>query len=386
MKRAQVFACLLLLLCLPALAHATSLQAKVVEIVDGNTMIVINVNRRIKIVLKASAAPEDAQAFGDVARQHLADLVLGKEVLVDYTELGRDGHLVAKVFCNEMDVGQQMIRDGVAWYDRVYEKDLSQLEQQLYEESERAARREHRGLWQEAAPVAPWQFRLAQNAKPPQTALKTVAASAQIGPAQPASARTASALRSGEMGSSRRLRWQKLAPPGEYFSVLIPDEGQQYTSKIPSPPGAQIDTEFFIVNYNGVNYMMMWSTGVDRKRYSIDGIFDLSIAGFKDGLRQLVKRLGPGFACEVNYDKDINMGEYSGRQYTISSCAVPGVMRMFYKINGPKIKLYMASTMLGLEGNPVVDQFFDSFKINKEKNGANADERPSDARPSLDHK
>jgi endonuclease YncB( thermonuclease family) len=384
MKRVQVFACLLLL-CLPALARATSLQAKVVEIVDGNTMIVINVNRRIKIVLKGSDAPEDAQAFGDVARQHLADLVLGKEVLVDYTELGRDGHLVAKVFCNEMDVGQQMIRDGVAWYDRAYEKDLTQLERQLYEESEQAARNEHRGLWQEAAPVAPWQFRLAQNAKPQQNT-KTLASNSQSGPAQPASARTASALRSGEMGSSKRLRWQKLAPPGEYFSVLIPDEGQQYTSKIPSPPGRQVETEFFIVNYNGVNYMMVWSTGVEHKRYSVDDIFDMSIAGFKDGLRQLAKRLGPGFACEVNYDKDINMGEYSGRQYAISSCAVPGVMRMFYKINGAKIKLYMASTMLGIEGNPVVDQFFDSFKINQERNSANAGERPSDARPSLDHK
>jgi endonuclease YncB( thermonuclease family) len=385
MKRVQVFACLLLL-CLPALARATSLQAKVVEIVDGNTMIVINVNRRIKIVLKGSDAPEDSQLFYDVARQHLADLVLGKEVLVDYTELGRDGHLVAKVFCNEMDVGQQMIRDGVAWYDRAYEKDLSQLERQLYEESEQAARSEHRGIWQEAAPVAPWQFRLAQNSKAPQADSKTVAANSQIGPAPPASARTATALRSGEMGSSKKMRWQKLAPPGEFFSVLIPDEGQQYASKIPSPPGTQIETEFFLVNYKGVNYMMMWGTGVGHKRYSVDEIFDMSIAGFKDGLRQLVKRLGSGFACEVNYDKDISMGEYSGRQYSISDCAVPGVIRMFYKINGTKIKLYLASTMLGHEGNPVVDQFFDSFKISRERNSAAADERPSDARPSLDHK
>jgi endonuclease YncB( thermonuclease family) len=386
MKRVQVLACLLLL-CLPALARATSLQAKVVEIVDGNTMIVINVNRRIKVVLKGSDAPEDSQPFGDVARQHLADLVLGKEVLVDYTELGRDGHLVAKVFCNEMDVGQQMIRDGVAWYDRTYEKDLSELEQQLYEESELAARSEHRGLWQEAAPVAPWQFRLAQqNTRQTQTSSNSVAANSQIGPVQAGSARPARALRTGELGYGMRLKWQKLAPTDEYFSVLIPEEGQRYSGKLPKTQGLPLDLEFVVVNYNGVNYMVNWMTVENRTHPSVETLFERSVEGFKESLDQMGKRLGPSYACELNYDKDISLSGVPGRQYSVNSCAVPGVVRIYYKVNSGKVKMYLAATTLGIEGNPLVDQFFDSFRISAERNSAAADEQPSGSTPSLNHR
>jgi endonuclease YncB( thermonuclease family) len=367
MKRSLAFACLLLL-CLPALANANSLQAKVVEIVDGNTMIVINVNRRIKVVLKGSDAPEEGQPFGDVARQHLADLVLGKEVLVDYTELGRDSHLVAKVFCNEMDVGEQMIRDGVAWFDRTYEKDFSELERQLYDESEQAARGEHRGLWQETAPVAPWQFRLAQNSKPAQPIQNASSSNSQSGQAQAGSNRPARALRTGELGYGMRLKWQKLAPTGEYFSVLIPEEGQRFASKLPATQGLPLTLDFVMVNYNGVNYMVQWMTVENRTHPSVERLFERTIEGFKESLSVLVKRFGPTYACDVSYDKDISLSSVPGRQYSVNSCAVPGVVRIYYKVNNDKVKMYVAATMLGVEGNPLVDQFFDSFRISMDRN------------------
>lgn len=386
MKRFIVLGCLLLLFFfvgLPARVRASSLQAKVVEIIDGDTMVVINVNRRIRVALKGSDAPEERQRFGDVARQHLSDLILDQEVLVDYTELGQGGSLlVAKVFRGQMDVGQQMIRDGVAWYDRRYERDLSELERRLYEESEAAARGEHRGLWQDASPVAPWTYRLAQNSgQAQQGAAQTATANSTAGPT--IRGRVAGGLRSGEMGSVKRMRWQRVAPAGEYFSVLMPDEGQQYTSKIPPPPGKRMEIELSIVNYNGVIYMVHWMTFVDRAHPSVDRMFEQSIAGFQESLRQLVKRYGPGFACEVSYDKDISLGGVPGRQYSVSKCSVPGVVRIYYKVSGSQVKMYVATTMLGLEGNPVVDRFFDSFRISKERNSGSADERPTLAGESI---
>jgi uncharacterized repeat protein (TIGR01451 family) len=52
-----------------------------------------------------------------------------------------------------------MVRDGAAWYDKSKASRLSELERQRYADSEQAARNEHRGIWQESKPVAPWDFR-----------------------------------------------------------------------------------------------------------------------------------------------------------------------------------------------------------------------------------
>jgi hypothetical protein len=158
----------------------------------------------------------------------------------------------------------------------------------------------------------------------------------------------------------------------------MPDEGQQFTSKIPSPAGMKLEIEVSFVNYNGVVYMMHWITGRERTHPSVDQMFEQSIAGFKESLRQLAKRYGPRYACEVSYDRDISLGSVSGRQYSVSACALPGVVRIYYKIlSGNQVKMYVVSTMLGLEGNPVVDRFFDSFKVSKEPNTGAEDQRPT---------
>jgi hypothetical protein len=288
-----------------------------------------------------------------------------------------------------MDVGQQMIRDGVAWYDRTYEKDLSELERRLYEESEQAARTEHRGLWQEAAPVAPWQFRLARNARPAQNPAQNgsqaVAANSQAGPAQAGSTRTARALRTGELGYGMRLKWQKLAPAREYFSALVPEEGERYAGRIPTPQGLPLDLQFVVVKYGGVSYMVNWMTVENRTHPSVETLFERSVEGFKETINAMAKRFGKGYACEVNFDKDISLSGVPGRQYSINSCDFPGVVRVYYKVNMGKVKMYLAATMFGMEGNPLVDQFFDSFRISAERNSASADEKPSDSQPSLDH-
>jgi endonuclease YncB( thermonuclease family) len=163
MKRTVVIACLLFLS--PVLANASALQALVVEVRDGNTLVAVNVNRTLNIRLKASDAPELKQAYGDVARQHLSDLVLNQQVSIEISGVGKDGFFIGRVYRDEMDVCQQMIRDGVAWYDKNYDSELSELERRLFAESEQAARDERRGIWQDASPLPPWAFRKAEAAR-----------------------------------------------------------------------------------------------------------------------------------------------------------------------------------------------------------------------------
>lgn len=52
-----------------------------VRVRDGQTLVVIAANgQKLNIVLKGVDAPELEQEFGDVAREHLAKLVLNKAV------------------------------------------------------------------------------------------------------------------------------------------------------------------------------------------------------------------------------------------------------------------------------------------------------------------
>src|SRR6185436_5741433 len=73
--------------------------------------------------------------------------------------------LEARVFLNDIDVGSQMIRDGVAWYDTTVITGLSVGDQNIYAQCEQAARSEKRGLWADQNPVSPWEFRKAEAAK-----------------------------------------------------------------------------------------------------------------------------------------------------------------------------------------------------------------------------
>src|ERR1041384_2931660 len=95
-----------LLLSLVAIVQAATLQAKVTEVQSGNTIVVSNINRPLKVRLKGIAPPEVGQPFSNAARDHLKALVMDKAVFVEYTDLS-DGYLQAKVSLNQIDISSQ---------------------------------------------------------------------------------------------------------------------------------------------------------------------------------------------------------------------------------------------------------------------------------------
>src|ERR1700752_2523306 len=100
-----------------ATVSAASLYGKVIEVNTGDVITIFNLNRPVRVKLLGVDAPEMNQAFGDVAKKHLSDLVFGKGVLVNYSGIAADQSLTGRVFLNATDVGAQMIRDGDAWFD-----------------------------------------------------------------------------------------------------------------------------------------------------------------------------------------------------------------------------------------------------------------------------
>ncbi len=79
-------------------ASADSLTGKVVKITDGDTLYVLDATyEQHKIRLAGIDAPERKQAYGLAFRKHLASIVAGKQVTVEYQKRDRYGRIVGKV-------------------------------------------------------------------------------------------------------------------------------------------------------------------------------------------------------------------------------------------------------------------------------------------------
>src|SRR6185369_17064486 len=152
-SRCFVFLCGFVFFLPSASVRGASLFVKVIEVNSGDVITISNLNRPVRVRLLAVDAPEMDQAFGDVARKHLSDLVYDKPVLVEYAGIAGDHSLNGRVLLEGADVGAQMIRDGAAWVDPSTQHRLSETDREVYEQSEQAARGERRGLWQQANPV-----------------------------------------------------------------------------------------------------------------------------------------------------------------------------------------------------------------------------------------
>jgi len=68
--------------------------------------------------------------------------------------------LICKIIVDGgVDANLQQIRNGFAWHYKAYQREQSTIDRQAYSEAEDVARGARKGLWDEANPVEPWEFR-----------------------------------------------------------------------------------------------------------------------------------------------------------------------------------------------------------------------------------
>ncbi len=148
-----------LLLAAP-IAFANSLTGKVVKITDGDTLYVLDANYKDhKIRFAGIDAPERKQAYGLASRKHLASIVAGKRVAIEYQKQDRYGRIVGKVLVNGADACLEQVKAGFAWHYKKYQHEQSLEDQRLYADAENKARDERLGLWRENNPIPPWEHR-----------------------------------------------------------------------------------------------------------------------------------------------------------------------------------------------------------------------------------
>lgn len=137
-----------------ATTSAAVTGGKVVGVHDGDTITVYSgTGPQLKVRLLGIDAPELKQAFGNVAKQSLSEMVFGRTVELRGQNKDRYGRTLATVVVEGMDVNLAMVRSGLAWHYKAYSKDSALAG------AEQEARTGKRGLWSDAAPVAPWDFR-----------------------------------------------------------------------------------------------------------------------------------------------------------------------------------------------------------------------------------
>ena len=92
-------------------------------------------------------APKRKQAYGLASRKHLASIVAGQQVTVEYGKRDRYGRSVGKVLVNGVDACLEQVNAGFAWHYKKYQHEQFPEDRQLYANAENKVRNERLGLW-----------------------------------------------------------------------------------------------------------------------------------------------------------------------------------------------------------------------------------------------
>jgi micrococcal nuclease len=359
--------------CTPVFAFGATLQARVVDVLSGNTLVVSNIRRALRVKLKGIAPPEAGQPFSDTARDHLRTLVFDKAVSVEYTHLA-DGYLEAKIFLNGIDVASQMIRDGVAWYDHAGDYQLSESDRDLYLRCEQVARSEKRGLWQDAMPVAPWEFRRKQAEassfiNETRTQLTTRRKTSDGGFSN-------SDLLGSFVGSSRtgaptlKLidvngspdRWMKYESAAEHFSILIPSNGIEDFYSGPDTSGHPMAAHIVAAGSAQEFYALVRTKTLSEDKTDL-AASDAVIRSLVNGLNQGVQQSGLSDEISLKPLRQLKLGQYFEKNYGLNSGQFSGSVRVLTKLTGDQREFFVLFVLTRRGGESLAQRFLTSFKL-----------------------
>jgi endonuclease YncB( thermonuclease family) len=136
-------------------AAAESFDAAVTHVSDGDTVYVRlprgGPSQAVRVL--GIDAPEICQSHGAQARDALADRIAQRVVRIHAEGHDGFGRTLGRISMRGEDIGGWMVREGHAWSYRFHRSPGP------YVREERLARLSHRGLWRDARPVEPRDFR-----------------------------------------------------------------------------------------------------------------------------------------------------------------------------------------------------------------------------------
>jgi endonuclease YncB( thermonuclease family) len=140
------------------------INAKVIRIIDGNTLEVSSKDKETyKIVLAGIDSPELTQEYGDKAMRLLEKLLEKEDVVVFFQGKDRKGNYIGVVLVNgKRDPRIELLKEGLAW--TAEKNPLPELETHKNEAQEKG-----KGLWKDDNPTPPWIYRRQQSMMQPKS-------------------------------------------------------------------------------------------------------------------------------------------------------------------------------------------------------------------------
>ncbi|MEZ5425863.1 MAG: thermonuclease family protein [Pyrinomonadaceae bacterium] len=140
------------------------IQGNVIVVYDGDTISLQNEENKIfTIRLQGIDAPEGKQSFGKDSKEKLANLILGKNVIVVIDKRDIYDRYIGNVYYQGQDIGLLQIKAGMAWHFKRYQEDQTAQNRKKYAQAEQEAHDARVGLWEVKDPTPPWDFRGEKN-------------------------------------------------------------------------------------------------------------------------------------------------------------------------------------------------------------------------------
>jgi len=154
MRVSRIAVCVLFLATFSPLSADDSVEGQVTRIIDGDSILVTDSKSvEYEVQLEGIDAPELKQDFGKESTEGLTKLLKGKTVRLTWKSIDNFDRLLAQVYDGEKHINMEMIKSGMAWHFKRYNKD------EKLAKAETEAKEAKMGLWATESPVAPWDYR-----------------------------------------------------------------------------------------------------------------------------------------------------------------------------------------------------------------------------------
>ncbi len=136
---------------------AATFTGTCIRISDGDSIAILVHNKVVEIELDGIDCPEISQDFGKEAKDFTSSKIFKKKVTVHIKSYDSIGRVVGRVLVDDKDLSLELIKEGLAWYDKQYGSD------KVLKKEQKKAKKRKKGLWSEPNPVAPWVYRKTQK-------------------------------------------------------------------------------------------------------------------------------------------------------------------------------------------------------------------------------
>lgn len=134
-------------------SFAKRFKAKVIKVIDGDSIQVAKGKEVIEIRLYGIDCPEYNQPFARKSTLFTQTLTLGRSVRVEPVDRDRYGRVVAIVGCGKLIVNEQLIKEGFAW---IYPQYCKRRVCREWKKMELKARTRRVGIWAKKQQTPPW--------------------------------------------------------------------------------------------------------------------------------------------------------------------------------------------------------------------------------------